>query len=578
MNKPTPAIVAQAAVRRLPRLALWLFCAAYILPGFIGRAPWKTADMTAFGYMRELAGGTADWLAPKLLELTPDIDALLPYWLGALLMKIAPAWMAPDFAVRIGFGVLLALTLVATWYAVYFLARSPRAQPVAFAFGGEAQPADYARAMADGGLLALMACLGMAQLSHETTPALAQLSFTALAFYAMAAMPYRTVGPAIGTVLGLTGLALSGAPSMAVLLGLGGALVCFLDRHEEHGLTGSEASQHSPARSLAWTGLVLASTALAAGLAEHLALWRWRIELPHADLHDWRSLARLLLWFTWPVWPLALWTLWRWRRQLTSGDFGRHLALPLWFVAVALGTTITTQSADRSLLLALPAMATLAAFALPTLSRAVAALIDWFTLLFFTACALGIWVIWIATQTGFPRQPAANVAKLAPGFEPSFSLLAFVVALVATLGWAWLVKWRAGRHRAAIWKSLVLPAGGTALSWLLLMTLWLPLLEWGRSYVPLVKSVEAAMQADHQAGCVEVYGLNRGQIAAFKYHGNMQLQWARREASCPWMIVDTEDQHTLATDVNLNQWSLRLSLRRRAATNDDVLLYKRIAP
>ena len=86
------------------------------------------------------------------------------------------------------------------------------------------------------------------------------------------------------------------------------------------------------------------------------------------------------------------------------------------------------------------------------------------------------------------------------------------------------------------------------------------------------------MQADHQAGCVEVYGLNRGQIAAFKYHGNMQLQWARREASCPWMIVDTEDQHTLATDVNLNQWSLRLSLRRRAATNDDVLLYKRIAP
>ncbi|MDB5847199.1 MAG: hypothetical protein JWP29_951 [Rhodoferax sp.] len=559
-------------------MALWLFCAAYVLPGFIGRAPWKTADMTAFGYMRELANGTADWLAPRLMELSPDIDALLPYWLGALLLKLAPAWMAPDFAVRIGFGVLLALTLVATWYAVYFLARSPRAQPVAFAFGGEAEPADYARAMADGGLLALMACLGMAQLSHETTPALAQLSFTALAFYGMAAMPYRTFGPALGTVLGLTGLALSGAPSMAVLLGLGGALVCFLDRHEEHGLTGSEVALHSPVRSLSWTGLVLASTALAAGLAEHLALWRWRIELPHATWHDWRSIGQLLLWFTWPVWPLALWTLWRWRRQLTSGNFGRHLALPLWFFAVALGTTLTTQSADRSLLLALPALATLAAFALPTLSRTVAALIDWFTLLFFTACALGIWVIWIATQTGFPRQPAANVAKLAPGFEPSFSALAFGVALVASLGWAWLVKWRAGRHRAAIWKSLVLPAGGTALCWLLLMTLWLPLLEWGRSYVPLVRAVEATIRADNQTGCVEVYGLNRGQIAALKYHGNMQLEWARKQASCPWMIVDTEDQHTLPTDVDMSQWSLRLSLRRRTTTNDDVLLYKRIEP
>jgi hypothetical protein len=49
MNLPSPAIVAQAAVRRLPRLALWLFCAAYVVPGFLGRAPWKSADMTAAG-------------------------------------------------------------------------------------------------------------------------------------------------------------------------------------------------------------------------------------------------------------------------------------------------------------------------------------------------------------------------------------------------------------------------------------------------------------------------------------------------------------------------------------------------
>jgi hypothetical protein len=66
----------------------------------------------------------------------------------------APSWLQPDLAARIPFVALLALTLTATWYAVYFLARSPQAQPVAFAFGGEANPRDYARAMADGGLLA----------------------------------------------------------------------------------------------------------------------------------------------------------------------------------------------------------------------------------------------------------------------------------------------------------------------------------------------------------------------------------------------------------------------------------------
>ena len=155
MNQPTPAIVAQDAVRRLPRIALLLFCAAYLLPGFIGREPWKNADITAFGYMWQLAHAGASWLAPQMLGQPPEFDALLPYWLGAWAIQWAPAWVAPDFAARLPFIALLALTLLATWYGVYSLARSPQAQPVPFAFGGEANPADYARAMADGGLLAL---------------------------------------------------------------------------------------------------------------------------------------------------------------------------------------------------------------------------------------------------------------------------------------------------------------------------------------------------------------------------------------------------------------------------------------
>ena len=229
MNQPTPAIVAQSAVRRLPRWALLLFCVAYVLPGFIGREPWKNADITAFGYMFELAAGHASWLSPTLLGQPPEFDALLPYWLGAWAMQAAPAWIQSDLAARLPFIALLALTLLTTWYGVYFLARSPRAQPVAFAFGGEASPTDYARAIADGGLLALIATLGLAQLAHETTPALAQLGFTALSFYALAALPYRPLIPALCLVTGLAGLALSGAPSMAILFAVGGAAITVMD-------------------------------------------------------------------------------------------------------------------------------------------------------------------------------------------------------------------------------------------------------------------------------------------------------------------------------------------------------------
>jgi len=571
LNKPSPAIIAQSAVRRLPRLALLLFCLAYVLPGFFGRAPWKNDDIAAFGVMQDLALNTQHWLSPQLLGTANGFDALVPYWLGALAIKSLP-FLDQAFAVRLPFILLLALSLLATWYATYYLARSPQAQPVAFAFGGEASPNDYARAVADAGVLALIASLGLAQLSHETTPALAQLGFTALVFYAMAASPYRRAttvfGPSLGLLVGLTGLALSGAPTLAVLLGLGGALVeC------THARWGNSNVQNVAQRqSLQWVLLIVGITTFVVWLAWMLDLWRWRIHLPgtgdQTAWTDWRKLGRLLLWFTWPAWPLAMWTLWRWRRQLAS----RHVALPLWFALMSVMATLTTPGADRSLLLSLPPLAALAAFALPTLKRSVASLVDWFTLLFFTSCGIIIWVVWIAMQTGMPRQPAANVAKLAPGFEPSFSWFAFLIALAATAAWAWLVKWRAGRHQAAVWKSLVLPAGGATLCWLLLMTLWLPLLDYARSYASLSREV---VKLVGKGACVEIYGISTAQAAALQYHGRLLLRQATPRPVCPYLVVGTDFQSSLGGTVHLPDWVLVTTVRRPADKNENVLLFKR---
>ena len=534
--------------------------------------------MTAFGYMAELARGNADWFAPTLLGLQPQVDALLPYWLGAWAIQLTSALIPDLYAARIPYLLLLALALIATWYGTYYLARSAKAQPVAFAFGGEANTPDYARAIADGALLALVACLGLAQLSHETTPAAAQLGFSALAFFAIAALPYRIVAPALGAAVGLAGLALSGAPTIAVLFGIGGAVIHWYDRDSDpsphlDGAAGGDSSDRIRL-TLGLVGLT-AATALASTL---LGLWRWRIQLPHASWAEWEGIGRLLLWFAWPAWPLAMWTLWRWRRQvleLLTGSINRHLALPLWFVAVPLGNTLLTSSGDRALLLALPAMAALAAFALPTLSRSVSALIDWFTLLFFTGSAVTIWVVWIALQTGIPPQPAANVARLAHGFAHSFSYLPFFLALVATLAWGWLVNWRVGRHRPAIWKSLVLPAGGAVLCWILLMTLWLPLLEFARSYTVLTQSISAVVKTPD---CVQTHGLDRGQIAAFKFQAGLTLRAPSEPAICPWLLVDRDAVPTLASAVDLRQWTPQYIGYRPTDRDDDVLLYRRISP
>lgn len=523
--------------------------------------------MSALGFMAELAQGTSNWMSPTLLGNASENPSLLPYWLGALALRLSPGWIAADFAVRIPFVALLALCFFATWYATYQLATSSKAQPVAFAFGGEALPKDYARAIADGGLLALIACLGLAQLAHETTPALAQTGFAALTFFGFAALNNKPIPGLCGAAVGLVGLSLCGAPALAALFGIGALAIYFYEQDTASGEVRANATDKGGT-----TIVVSIAIAGAAALAYQADLWQWKLEFPQPTWAHWKGFGELLVWFTWPAWPLALWTLWRWRRQLFRRSFSRHIALPLWFVCVTVSATLASAGSDRTLMVGLPALAALAAFALPTLQRQVAALIDWFTLLFFSFCGLTIWVVWIAMQTGYPAQPAANVARLAPGFEASFSALAFGFAVVATLVWAWLVNWRVGRHRAAIWKSLVLPAGGAALCWLLLMTLWMPLLNYTQSYNAMVRNTIMHMDPP---GCVEVIGLGEGKLAAFQFYGNLSLKPVRRKPECPWLIAQPNLDMEPPAGLDESAWVLQTSVNHPTDGNEAVLIFRR---
>lgn len=573
MNQPTPAIVTQSAVRRLPRIALFLFCVAYVLPGFLGREPWKNADVSAFGVMLEMAAGHSGWWSPQVLGVAVEEAGPLPYWLGAIFIKLLPL-LSAEFAVRIPFALLLALTLVCTWYTVYHLARQPAAQPVAFAFGGEAKPTDYARALADAGLLALMACLGLAQLSHETTPDLARLAMVSLLLLSASRMahtgqrqPLRSVGL---WAVALLALVFSGAPWIAATLGGGLLLILGLSRRHSGEPDTAWLAQEAPSQRdpLVWAALLL--VLILGGSALGGQVPAPGLQTAFAAI-QWQSWGKLLIWFTWPAWPLALWTLWRWRHQLLRP----HVALPLWATLVSVVDSALSPERDRALLLALPALAALAAFALPTLRRSVSALVDWFTLLFFSGCALVIWVIWVAMQTGVPAKPAANVAKLAPGFMPEFSWMLFVAGAVATGAWLWLVAWRVGKHRQALWKSLVLPAAGSTLCWLLLMTLWLPLLDFGRSYGPVSRRISTLVPAQ---ACVLVDGLSQAQIAALQYHGALKLvrTGTSQGADCQSMVVAPASQATLNQRVQLTQWAFKSTVSRLTDSKESLLVYLRV--
>jgi 4-amino-4-deoxy-L-arabinose transferase-like glycosyltransferase len=534
----------------LPRAALLLLCAAYVLPGVFGRDPWRNADITAFGYMLSLAQGRSTWLTPALGGLPADA-ALLPHWLGAIFVYALSPWVEPALAARVPFAMLLTLVLALTWYTTFHLARTEAAQPVAFAFGGEAEPFDYARAIADASVLALIATLGLLQLGHETTPELAQLFGVSLYLWSLAAAPYRTWRARAAVLASLVLVAGSGAPTMALAMGMAGAVV-------------SARSGYALARAFApWVAF---ATLVGSFVAWFLGAWDWRIS---SQASAWQifQIGRLWLWFMWPAWLLALWTLWRWRQYLQH----RHVSLPLVTVVVAMLSTTGMGASERALLLGLPGLAVLAAFALPTLNRSTAAAIDWFSMAFFTVTAIAMWVIYMSVQTGVPAKPAANIARLANGFVAQFSWLALVVAVLATACWIWLVRWRTGRHRDALWKSLVLPAGGVALCWLLLMTLGLPILDYARSSRPLVERIARHVPA---GSCIAAPGQALSMIAALEYFGPYRVD-ARIDASqtgCNFLVRMEMNEHAQPVPQG---WKLIARERRPTDRINNAAIYRR---
>jgi hypothetical protein len=125
---------------------------------------------------------------------------------------------------------------------------------------------------------------------------------------------------------------------------------------------------------------------------------------------------------------------------------------------------------------------------------------------------------------------------------------------------------------------MALPAGGATLCWLLIMTLWLPLIDFGRSYAPLVDKVQSLMG---ETKCVHYFGLRRAQGAAFEFHGHLKLipapsvqKDSANPAQCPWLIVDTQALDALPKEVDMGAWTPHATVKRPSDNNENIVLYR----
>jgi 4-amino-4-deoxy-L-arabinose transferase-like glycosyltransferase len=251
------------------------------------------------------------------------------------------------------------------------------------------------------------------------------------------------------------------------------------------------------------------------------------------------------------------------------------LVVPAFLTFVIVIVSVTSKNPERTLLLSLPSLACLAAFALPTLKRSFSALIDWFTLLFFSGGAVIIWVVWLSLQTGWPAQPAVNVSRLAPGYVSEFEWMHTLVAFVITVIWGRLIIWRLGRNPRYIWKSLVLPASGALLCWVLLMTLWMPLLNYARSYQPLALQIHLLTG---KAQCLYSLDMNRAQIAGLSFHGRYEIknyEKNRQDMGCHWLIANPERLARNESTIDPSKWEKIKVIRRPSDKREDIVIFKR---
>jgi 4-amino-4-deoxy-L-arabinose transferase-like glycosyltransferase len=470
-----------------------IVCLAWLLPGLVGRDPWKTDEAVVFGIVAEVIR-SGQWVLFAVAGEPFPGKAPLLIWTAAALGKLLGGWMPLHDAARLAAGLYMAATLAALAATCHLLM-------------GE-------RAVRMGALL-FLGCLGLLVRAHELSTALAGLAGVAVGLCGLALALKRPVagGAVAGAGIGVGFLGGGILPAaMLVVLAAMLPLAGTAWRGRNYAKTAATAIAVAAPLLAAWP-LVLAS----AGPGWLQVWWqaftasRWNDPFGPDGLF---YLARVLPWYAWPAWPLAAWTLWRARRAVTTRN---DLLLPL-VALVAFFITVSVLGEGRevdALPILLP-LAILGVAEIESMPRGAASALDWFGMTTFVLLAALLWLGWVAALTGSPAFAAQYLEREVPGYAYRFNFVAFSLAALLTLMWVAVVARSLRSNR----RALVNWTAGITMVWMLVMTLGVPLVDQARSYRGLAAQVVVNLPTGFN--CVARRGVGDAQRALLDYFANLR--------------------------------------------------------
>lgn len=529
------------------RVLLAALCLAWILPGLIGHDPWKPDEAYTFGVVYEILRG-GSWVVPRLAgEVFLQEPPLFHLTAAASARLFSPPFALHD-AARLVTGFYMALTFL-------FCALA----------GRELNGARYGTVAA----LLLLGSFGLVLRSHQLITDVAALSGFVIAHYglALSIRRPRAGGAWLGIGVGL--VFMTRGPYAAAILAVLALALTLIPAWRTRHYAGALAVALAVALPLvtAWPWLLYTQS------AELFNEWLWTNNLSRlfGDMQQGLMYyARILPWYAWPVWPIALWTLWRAR---LSGFAVPSVALPVLSFVITLA--MLSLAPEVRELYALPLLVPLALLATPTanaLRRGAANAWYWFSVMGFSFFVLVAWFYWSGLELGVPARLYAHLQRLQPGYDPGFKWLPFLLGAGYTL--AWIAVLAAVRRSPE--RPLYTWAAGITTVWALLAILFVGWIDTGKSYRSMVASLEQALPARYR--CIASRELGESQRAMLRYYAGiitLREEVATRRRACDLLLVQGNPRQETAPRGN---WRKIWEGGRPGDKDERYRLYQRTVP
>lgn len=480
----------------LKTLLFVVLCIAWLVPGLVGHDPWKADEALVFGAVTEMLR-SGDWVVFRIAGEPYLEKAPLFLWTSALLAKALGSVLALHDAARLAAGLYMAAT-------VGFLSLASREVI------GE-------RAMRIA-VLVFLGCLGLLIRAHEMATDLAGLAGVALALYGLALARRRPLpgGALTGAGLGVAFLGDGFLPFGMVL-----ALMAFLPlaapawRTRNYAVTVALALACAAPLVAVWPLLLWnAAPGYLQAWVQNATASSWTAFFERGEALDLGYYLKTLPWYAWPAWPLAAWSVWRGRRALHSRS---DLQLPLAaFLIFFLAVSLFGEAREVNAMPLLLPLAILAVAEVESVPRGAASALDWFGMTTFFLLAAVLWIGWVGAVTGSPDFAVAWIQREVPDFSYRFSFVAFALAALLTLTWLAVVA----RSLRSTRRAIVNWTAGITMTWMLVMTLGVPLVDQARSYRAVASRIVTQLPPGFR--CVARKNLGDAQRALLDYFVNLR--------------------------------------------------------